>query len=52
MARLDCDLPSSLMHQLTGKAAAEGRSLASLVREALASYLDVPLHTLFQVSTR
>ena len=51
MTELRCDIPSSLMSRLAEKAAAEGRSLAGVTVDALASSLDVPLHTLFQVST-
>ncbi len=51
MTRLECDIPASLMRRLAERAEAEERSVSSLVGEALAGHLDLPLHTLFQVST-
>ena len=51
MASLTCDVPTSFLEELTRRASTNGSSVSSLVSEALAGYLDAPLHTLFQVST-
>ena len=51
MTSLSLDLPASLINELKARSA-EGRgSIDSLVTQAVAAYLDHPLHTLFQVST-
>jgi acetolactate decarboxylase len=50
MATLNCDVPSSLMGDLT-RAATGGESLSHIVTAALSQYLNKPIHTLFQVST-
>ena len=51
MASLQCDIPASFLHELTRRAGTNGGAVPLLVSEALASYLDAPLHTLFQVFT-
>ncbi len=51
MASLSCDVPASLLGELTRRVEAIGSSVSSLVSQALAVYLEMPLHTLFQVST-
>ena len=51
MAFVTCDMPASYFAELTRRASANGGRVSSLVSEALAGYLDAPLHTLFQVST-
>ena len=51
MVSVTCDIPTSFLAELTRRASMTGGSVSSLVSEALASYLDAPLHTLFQVST-
>jgi acetolactate decarboxylase len=45
------DLPNSLLAELNARSNAGQGSVSSLVTEAIAAYLDTPLHTLFQVST-
>ncbi len=50
MTSVTCDIPASFLKELTRRAGPHG-SISSLVSDALASYLDAPLHTLFQVST-
>ena len=51
MASLSCDVPTSFLEELSRRASMNGGSVSSLVSEALAGYLNAPLHTLFQVST-
>ena len=50
MATLNCNVPSSLMGDLT-RAATDGESLSHIVTAALSQFLNKPIHTLFQVST-
>ena len=50
MATLNCNVPSSLMGDLT-RATTGGESLSHIVTAALSQYLNKPIHTLFQVST-
>jgi acetolactate decarboxylase len=45
------DVPASLKTALNQEASRQRRSLSSIVTEALARYLEKPIHTLFQVST-
>ena len=45
------DVPASLKTALNQEATRQRRSLSSIVTEALARYLEEPIHTLFQVST-
>ena len=45
------DVPASLKTALDQEASRQRRSLSSIVTEALARYLEKPIHTLFQVST-
>ena len=51
MTDLTLSLPASLLRELHARASAGGRSVNNLVAEAVAAFLDKPLHTLFQVST-
>ena len=51
MASVTCDIPISFLSELKRRAGTTGGSISSLVSEALAGYLDAPLHTLFQVPT-
>lgn len=51
MKTLACNLPDSLHTALQRRAEAESESCDHIVATALAAYLDMPLHTLFQVST-
>ena len=51
MATVTCDIPGSYLAELTRRVGINGGSISSLVSEALAGYLDAPIHTLFQVST-
>ena len=51
MASVTCDIPTSFLAELKRRTSTSGSSVSSLVSEALAGYLDAPLHTLFQVST-
>ena len=51
MTNLNLNLPTSLINELNTRSNAGRRSISSLVTEAVAAYLDKPLHTLFQVST-
>lgn len=50
MVTLTCDVPGSIMAELSSRVGSAG-DVSVLVREALAQYLSTPLHTLFQVST-
>jgi acetolactate decarboxylase len=45
------DIPTSLIAALDQEARQRGRSRASLILEAVSSYLDRPIKTVFQVST-
>ncbi len=51
MTILNLDLPASLLRELNERSSQGGGSIGSLVTQAVADYLDKPLHTLFQVST-
>ena len=51
MASLEIDLPPSLLETLVARSRADGVSVDRLVSQAVAAFLDMPLHTLFQVST-
>ncbi len=51
MAVLQCDIPASFLRELTRRANTNGATVSKTVSDALAGYLDAPLHTLFQVST-
>jgi acetolactate decarboxylase len=48
---LTITLPASLVDELKARSSRGGGSIGSLVAEAVAAYLETPLHTLFQVST-
>jgi acetolactate decarboxylase len=48
---LSANIPASLKTALDDEAARSGRTLSSVVTEALAQYLERPIHTVFQVST-
>lgn len=50
MANLNCDIPTSLLAELTNTADS-ANSVSQIVTTALSQYLDKPIHTLFQVST-
>lgn len=51
MVALTCDVPASLMDELNRRTGSGRGDASRLVNEALASYLGMPVHTLFQVST-
>src|ERR1700760_1269605 len=51
MKTLTCQLPDSLHAALHRRVEAQNESCDHAVATALAAYLDMPLHTLFQVST-
>lgn len=51
MTNLNLNLPTSLLNELTTRSSSGRGSISSLITEAVAAYLDKPLHTLFQVST-
>lgn len=51
MKTLTCHLPDSLRAALDRRVEAQKESCDHVVATALAAYLDLPLHTLFQVST-
>ncbi len=51
MKILTCHLPDSLHAALERRVEADSESCDHVVATALSAYLDVPLHTLFQVST-
>jgi acetolactate decarboxylase len=51
MADLDATIPASLKAALDAEVTRTKRTLSSTVTAALSQYLDVRLHTLFQVST-
>ena len=51
MSGILCDVPASLIAKLRERSGRTDLSPSLLVRSALAEYLDMPLHTLFQVST-
>ena len=51
MAAIAADIPASLKAELDKEALRSGRSSSAIVTAALASYLERPIHTVFQVST-
>jgi acetolactate decarboxylase len=51
MADLDTLIPASLKAELDAEVARTKRTVSSIVTEALAHYLEKPIHTVFQVST-
>jgi acetolactate decarboxylase len=51
LANLNIDLPASLLNGLVAWSKVGRGSVDSLVTQAVAAYLDKPLHTLFQIST-
>ena len=51
MTACSVDVPASLKIALDQEATRQRRTLSSIVTEALARYLEKPIHTLFQVST-
>lgn len=51
MSNLNVTVPGSLAAALEAEASRSNRTLSSIVADALSRYLDVRLHTLFQVST-
>ena len=50
MTIVNCDIPASLLAELQRREGLNS-NVSSIVARALAGYLDMPLHTLFQVST-
>ncbi len=50
MPTVTCDIPASILAELAHREAGIG-DVSAMVTRALASHLDMPLHTLFQVST-
>jgi acetolactate decarboxylase len=51
MPMLNCAIPRSLEIALANQARSTGQSFAQIVSSTLAHCLNVPLHTLFQIST-
>ncbi len=51
MPRLTIDLPASLVEALDARSRLAGGGVDALIAEAVAAFLDKPMHTLFQVST-
>ena len=51
MTACSVDVPASLKIALDQEATRQRRTLSSIVAEAIARYLEKPIHTLFQVST-
>ena len=51
MPTISADIPASLKAELDEEALRGGRSTSAIVTAALASYLEEPIHTVFQVST-
>jgi acetolactate decarboxylase len=51
MPVLNCTIPRSVEVSLANRVKATGQSISSIVSDALAECLDVPVHSLFQVST-
>ena len=51
MPILNCPIPRSLEIALANQALRTGQSVSQIVSSTLAHCLNVPLHTLFQVST-
>jgi len=51
MPDLSLPIPASLKTALDDEATRSGESAASVVTQALARYLEKPIHTVFQIST-
>jgi acetolactate decarboxylase len=51
MGKLDTTIPEALMTALKTEITRTGRTISAVVTDAIARYLDITLHTLFQVST-
>ena len=51
MPAISVDIPASLKAELDKEALRSGRFTSAIVTAALASYLEKPIHTVFQVST-
>jgi acetolactate decarboxylase len=51
LPNLSCDIPRALEFALRDHASSTGQSISEVVSGAIARCLNVPLHTLFQVST-
>jgi hypothetical protein len=51
MPTLNCQIPQSLQKVLEQRCKESGESIDHLVASTLSRCLDVPLHTLFQIST-
>ncbi len=51
MALLSCDIPASVLAEAERRARDSECALSFVISTALASYLETPLHTLFQIST-
>ena len=51
MPAISADIPASLKAELDEEASRSGRPASAIVTAALASYLEKPIHTVFQVST-
>lgn len=51
MPAISADIPASLKAELDKEASRSGRSASAIVTAALASYLEKPIHTVFQAST-
>jgi len=49
--KISADIPASLKAELDEEGLRSGRSASAIVAAALASYLEKPIHTVFQVST-
>jgi acetolactate decarboxylase len=49
--QISADIPASLKAELDKEGLRTGRSASAMVTAALASYLEKPIHTVFQVST-
>jgi acetolactate decarboxylase len=51
LGNLNVNLPTSLLNELNARSRTGQGSIDSLVTDAVAAFLDKPVHTLFQVST-
>jgi len=51
MPNLNCEIPQSLWNALEERSKKTGESFAQIATSALGRALEIPLHTLFQVST-
>lgn len=51
MARVELDIPASVKQALNAEAARTNRSQEAVILAALADYLDLSVHTVFQIST-